>query len=79
MTPQRVQTWLAANGLDGWRGVVAPMEETGDWAAAIYSPDYRPGVKRQGEMVAERGPDATGALSAAAATARRRLGQAVTQ
>jgi len=76
MTPSEVASELKSRlGLPGWRGVVAAMDETHDWAAAIHSPDYVPGVRPVGLLVAERGQDAFDALARAARTAHRRLGE----
>ncbi len=75
MTPREVAAELKSRlGLPGWTGVVTAMDETRDWAAAIHSPDYVPGVRPAGLLVAERGRDAFDALARAARTAHRRLG-----
>jgi hypothetical protein len=83
MSPHKVAERLAAyHALPGWRGVVAPMDETHDWAAAIYSPDYVPAMPpaaRTGRMVAARGQNPEDAIAQAVAKAREGLDPAVTQ
>ena len=65
-----VSAALDAAGLIGWRGIVRAHPESQDRVAVLHSPDYDP-VRKLGQLVIARGPDADQALAKATADAAR--------
>lgn len=60
-----------AAGLNGWKVIAKPLDETTDWAAVMTSPDYDPTAKPPaGRLFAARGATREEALANVGAKVR---------